>query len=192
MSLVKIFSLVSINTNWNEIIRLRRQARDMLMDYWLTNSLFSFNWWFLLATTIIFFIIWLIVLDKKRIIEIASFGLLIGTTTLFLDMTGVTLVLWSYPDSLIPVIPPLVEIHHIHLPIIYMIIYQFFNTWKSFLTAITMASLIFSFVFEPFTEWLGIYEVYNWEYIYSFPIYILGGCITRWIMIKVKQIENRR
>lgn len=192
MALVKTFNLFSVSPNWDEIIGQRRQINDMLMDYWLTNTLFSFNWWFLLVITIMFFIIWLIVLDKKRIIEIASFGLIIGTTTFILDIIGITLVLWSYPDKIIPVIPPIIEIHHVHLPIIYMVIYQFFNSWKSFLIAMTMASLIFSFVFEPLTEWLGIYEVYNWKYIYSFPIYIFIGWIFRWTIIKVKQIENRR
>ncbi|SEN76504.1 hypothetical protein SAMN05192533_12013 [Mesobacillus persicus] len=195
MSLVKIVTtlkLFSITPNWDEIIRLRRQIRDLLMDYWLTNSLFSFNWWLLLTTTIIFLIIWLIVLDKTRIIEIASFGLLIGTTGFILDIIGIALVLWSYPDSIVPVIPPIIEIHHVHLPIFYMIIYQFFDTWQSFLTAMIITSFIFSFVFEPLTEWLGIYEVYNWKYIYSFPIYIFGGWIFRWTIIKVKQIENRR
>jgi hypothetical protein len=163
----------------------------MLIDYWLTESLFSFNWWFLLTTTTIFFIIWLIVLDKKRIIEIASFGLLIGTITFILDIVGVTLVLWSYPDRLFPLAPPIIEIHKAHLPIIYMIIYQYFNTWKSFLTGISIASFMFSFVLEPLTVRLGIYEIYHWKYIYSFPIYIFVGCIIRWTIIKVKQIEKK-
>ncbi|MRH41537.1 hypothetical protein GH741_02475 [Aquibacillus halophilus] len=192
MSLVKTLNLFSISPNWDEIIRQRRQIRDMLMDHWLSNTLFSFNWWFLLTITIIFFVIWVIVVDKKRIIEIASFGLIIGTTTFILDIIGITLVLWSYPDTIIPVIPPIIEIHHVHLPIIYMIIYQFFTTWKSYLTVMTIASFIFSFVFEPLTEWLGIYEIYNWKHIYSFPIYIFIGWIFRWTIIKVKQIENRK
>jgi len=185
------FLSISANVNWVEIIQLRRQIRDMLMDYWLTYSVFSFKWWLLLTTTIIFFILWIILLDKKRIIEIAAFGLLIGTTTFILDIIGITLVLWSYPDRVIPMIPPIIEIHHVHLPIIYMIIYQYFNNWKSYFIALTISSFLFSFVLEPLTAWLGIYEIYHWKYIYSFPLYVLIGCILRWAMLSVKQVEKK-
>ncbi|MEN2768479.1 CBO0543 family protein [Ornithinibacillus xuwenensis] len=178
------------NSEWQDIIQLRRQIRDMLIDYWHTYSLFSINWWLLLTSTIIFFIIWVIILDKRRIIEIASFGLIIGTTTFIMDIIGNSLVLWSYPDRIIPMITPILEIHHAQLPIIYMIVYQYFSTWKSFFIALSTTSFVFSFMLEPLTMWLGIYEIYHWKYIYSFPIYILIGCVFRLILLKVKQIEK--
>ncbi|WP_332632561.1 CBO0543 family protein [Halalkalibacter flavus] len=181
---------LSINPSWDELIKLRQKTRDILIEYWLTETIFSFNWWFLLTSTIVFIIIWLIILDKKRIIEIAFFGLLVGSTTFILDTIGITLVLWSYPDRVIPIIPPIIEIHKVHLPIIYMIIYQYAKTWKFFLFSVTISSFIFSFVFEPLTVWLGIYEIYHWKYIYSFPIYILGGLIIRWMVLKTKHIER--
>jgi hypothetical protein len=187
--LARLYAL-SINPSWDELIKLRQKTRDILIEYWITETVFSFNWWFLLTSTIVFIIIWLIFLDKKRIIEVAFFGSLVGSTTFILDTIGITLVLWSYPDRVIPIIPPIIEIHKVHLPIIYMIIYQYFKTWKSFLVSVTIASFIFSFVFEPLTVWLGIYEIHHWKYIYSFPIYILGGLILRWIIIKAKHIER--
>lgn len=182
--------ITRLNPNWDELIKLRVQIRDMLMDYWITHTVFSFNWWFLLISTLVIFAIWVFVLDKKRIIEISSFGLLVGTTTFILDTIGITLVLWSYPDRVIPVLPPIIEIHKVHLPIIYMIIYQYSKTWKQFTIWLTLASLLFSFVLEPLTVWLGIYEIHHWKYTYSFPIYILCGLILRWILIKAKQIER--
>ncbi|MDT8862113.1 hypothetical protein N0O92_18030 [Alkalihalobacillus sp. MEB130] len=184
------FYALSINPSWDELITLRQKIRDILIDYWITETVFSFNWWFLLSSTIAFIIIWLIILDKKRMIEIAFFGLLVGSITFNLDTIGITLVLWSYPDRVIPIIPPIIEIHKVHIPIIYMIIYQYTKTWKSYLYSVTIASFVFSFVFEPLTVWLGIYEIYHWKYIYSFPIYILIGLIIRWIVIKTKHIER--
>ncbi|OIJ09368.1 hypothetical protein BKP35_17025 [Anaerobacillus arseniciselenatis] len=195
MSLFKLLTAINVSsatTNWDEIIHLHRELKNMLMTYWMTETVVTFNWWFLLFTTIVFFVVWLIVLDKKRIIEIASFGLLVGTAVFVLDMIGISLVLWSYPDRLFPLITPIVEIHKFHLPIIYMIIYQYYNTWKSFLIALTTASFIFAFILEPVTAWLGIYEIYHWKYIYSFPIYIFGGAVLRWIILKVKQVEKKK
>ncbi|MCT2537081.1 hypothetical protein NC661_06080 [Aquibacillus koreensis] len=190
MSFLHFLNVLQIHAKWEEIIQMRRQIRDMMLDYWLTSVVFTFNWWLLLITTISLFIIWMIVLDKKRIIEISAFGLLVGTTGFILDIVGITLVFWSYPNRLIPVMPPIVEIHHVHLPIFFMLIYQFCNSWKSFLIAMITTSFIFSFIFEPLTEYLGIYEVYSWKHIYSFPIYVLIGLLFRWLLIKVKRVEQ--
>lgn len=179
------------NPTWDEITKLRKQIWDMLLDYWISNTLFSFNWWFLLTTMIAIFIVWLWFLDKKRIIEIVTYGLLISSFGFILDIMGVTMVLWSYPERLIPIMTPILEIHKMHMPIFYMLVYQYFHTWKSFLIAITMTAIVFAFVLEPLLVWLGIYEIYHWKYIYSFPIYIILGAVIKWLVIKLKQIENR-
>ncbi|MFE8700741.1 CBO0543 family protein [Cytobacillus sp. FJAT-54145] len=184
-------NMFTINPSWDEIIEVKVKLKNLLIDYWITETVFTFNWWFLLITSIVFFIVWIKVLDKKRIIEISSFGLLVGTLTFLLDMIGDSLVLWSYPDRLGPFTSSIFEIHNIHIPIIYMIIYQYFNTWKSYFIALTISSFIFAFILEPITAWLGIYEIYHWKYMYSFPIYILGGVTLRWIIIKVKKIEKK-
>ncbi|MGO4889491.1 CBO0543 family protein [Anaerobacillus sp. MEB173] len=191
MSTLTQLKILLLNPSWDEIIKLRQKTRDMLFEYWITETVFSFNWWLLLTSTFIFFIIWFIVLDKKRILEVASYGLLIGSIALFLDIIGITLVLWSYPDRLLPIITPIIEIHKVHMPIAFMIIYQYCNTWKSFFISLTITSFIFSFVLEPLIVWLGIYEIYHWKYLYSFPIYILIGLILRWVIIKVKEIEKK-
>jgi hypothetical protein len=175
---------------WSQIIELRRESRNLLWEYWLTETLFTFNWWFLIITTIAFVLVWLRLLDKKRLVEVVSFGLMIGSIGYFLDITGVSFVMWSYPDKIFPIIPPIIEIHKFHLPIVYMIVYQYFPKWKPFLLVMTVCALFFSFVLEPITVWLGIYEIYHWEYIYSFPIYIIIGVFCKWIIEKLKQMDR--
>lgn len=177
-------------STWNQIIELRRLKKDMELDHWLNDTLFTFNWWFLLLTTIGFIIIWLLLLDKKRALEIVTYGVMISSTGFFLDGIGVSLVLWEYPDKIIPVVPAIIEIHKIHLPIVYMIVYQYFSGWKSFFIAMTISAFIFSFFLESLLSWLGIYEVYQWKHIYSFPIYIFIGVVFKWILNKLKQIDN--
>ncbi|WNF35265.1 CBO0543 family protein [Bacillaceae bacterium IKA-2] len=174
---------------WNTIIESREYMWTLLLDYWKTHTLFSFNWWFLFVTTIGFLILWLWLLDKSRVIEIITFGLLLTTIVCILDLIGITLVLWSYPDRLAPFLTPIFEVHRIHMPILYMLIYQYFKPWKSFILVITFASFIFAFVLEPITVWLGVYIIHNWRYMYSFPIYILLGITFKYLMIKFKHIE---
>src|SRR5699024_2825629 len=43
----------------------------------------------------------------------------------------------------------ILEIHTAHMPIFYMIIYQYFTKWKTFLIAITIMAFIFAFILEP-------------------------------------------
>lgn len=54
------------------------------------------------------------------------------------------------------------------MPIIYMLIYQCFKTWTSFLIAAIVNAFVFSFILEPLFLWLHIYEPYLWKYTYSF------------------------
>lgn len=191
-NLIQNVKLFSANPLLDDIVGLQRLLRDKEIEHWLNETLFSFNWWLLLITTIAIFILWIIILDKNRIIEIAGFGLLVGTVAFILDTTGASLVLWTYPDKLIPMMLPIVEIHKVHLPIIYMIIYQYFQTWKSYMITLIITSTVFTFVLEPLTVWLGIYKTHHWKHIYSLPIYIFIGWILRWVLIKVKQIEKKQ
>ena len=179
---------------WNDVVQLRRQLKDTNLEYYLNENLFSFGWWLLLLTMIGLIVLWIILVDKNRIIEIVTFGLMITISAVILDVIGVSLMLWGYPNMLLPLVPPIFTIDVGHIPIFYMLIYQYFNKWKSFLIAMTLTSFTFSFVFEPITVWLRIYETHQWKYIYSFPIYIFLGVLFKWIMIKLKKlkkIENR-
>ncbi|UCZ52372.1 hypothetical protein LGQ02_16205 [Bacillus shivajii] len=176
---------------WNDIIDLRIQLWEKIYSYWVEETLFTFNWWLLLTTAIGIFIVWFILLNKKIIIEIIAFGLLISTFAFILDLIGITMVLWSYPDRILPLLQPTLEIHKLHMPIIYMLIYQYFRSWIPFIIVITITSFVFSFVLEPLLEWLNIYEAYHWHHIYSFPIYIALAIIFKWTIEKLKNVEKR-
>ncbi|MGM8365723.1 CBO0543 family protein [Virgibacillus sp. W0181] len=173
-----------------EIVELAERLRDIRNDYWLNETLFSINWWILFFTAVSVLVIWILILDKKRIIEIIAYGLMVTITGIMLDTLGVSLLLWRYPHTLIP-FPILAEIHFIHMPIIFMIIYQYFNTWKTFLIAATVNAFVFAFIFEPLLVWLHIYEPYQWKHIYSFFPYIFIAIVFKWVIYKFKQLEKR-
>ncbi|MCK0471173.1 CBO0543 family protein [Halalkalibacter sp. APA_J-10(15)] len=179
------------NPTWNEIYKLRLELKETNFDYWLNENLFTFPWWFLLITMILFFILWWLLLDKSRMMEILLYGFVITTIVILLDVVGVSFILWGYPNKVTPLVHPIVAIDIGHLPIIYMIIYQYFSTWKSFFIVMTITAAIFAYVFEPMTIWLGIYELNNWRHIFSFLIYIWIGVFCKWFISKIKQIENK-
>jgi len=76
------------------------------------------------------------------------------------------------------------------MPIFYMIIYQYFTKWKTFLIAITIMAFIFAFILEPLTAWLGIYKLYHWKYWYSFLPYILIGIVIKFLIDKLIKKQN--
>lgn len=106
-----------------------------------------------------------------------------------IDVVGTSFVLWSYPDRIFPVLPPIVEIHKVLLPIVYMLVYQYFKPWKLYFIAMIISASIFAFVLEPLTVSLGIYEAYHWKYVYSFPIYFIIGVLFKWIVCKFKKMD---
>ncbi|OIJ22432.1 hypothetical protein BKP45_07300 [Anaerobacillus alkalidiazotrophicus] len=181
---------MSNQPTWEEIVNLREILKETNVQYWLNENLFTFPWWFLLITMILFWVIWWIIVDKSKLMEILLYGIMATVIVILLDVIGVSLMLWGYPNMLTPLIPPIFAIDVGHLPVLYMALYQYFPSWKSFLAAMIIAAFVFAFIFEPFTVWLGIYELNNWKYIYSFPIYILIGVFLKWLLIKVKCLES--
>ncbi|MCT1904306.1 CBO0543 family protein [Oceanobacillus sojae] len=174
---------------WQDIIELGKQYKINKMEYWLNENLFTSSWWILFVTTIGIFIVWLFLLDKKRIIEILTYGFFVTGTAVIADAFGVALSLWHYPNTLFPV-PLIVEVHRIQMPVIYMLIYQYFPAWKSFLIAVTINAFVFTFILEPTLVWLHVYELDHWKHIYSFLPYILIAVVFKSIVNKLKQLDQ--
>lgn len=175
-----------MQASWEDVVEITRRFNNIQLEHWLNDTLFTFNWWILLITTLVLFFVWLIILDKKRIFEIATYGFMVAFIAVIADITGVFLMLWQYKHTLTP-LSIVVEIHTILMPVIYMIIYQYYQTWKSFLIAVTIKAFIFAFILEPLLVWLEIYKLFHWKHIYSFLPYILIAVLLKGVINKLKQ-----
>ncbi|WP_420851772.1 CBO0543 family protein [Oceanobacillus jeddahense] len=121
--------------------------------------------------------------------EIILYGLLVTYIAVIADSIGVALLLWHYPNTLLPA-PLIVEVHRVQMPIIYMLIYQYFPTWKPFLIAITINAFVFAFILEPTLVWLKVYEPYHWKHIYSFIPYIMIAVVFKATIHKFKKLDQ--
>jgi hypothetical protein len=65
-----------------------------------------------------------------------------------------------------------------------MLLYQYFNTWKTFSIALVGQAAIFAFIGEPISVTLGTVTYLKWNYIYSFIFYIVTGLSARFIIQK--------
>jgi hypothetical protein len=170
------------NLNHENIQVLQSKLEELETQYWIEYNLFSFQWWLLLIVLILPWVIWSRYVERKRRKEILLFGALLIILVGLLDELGISLNLWSYPYKLTNLIPRLTAIDYGMIIVAHMFIYQYFREWKSFIIANMILAAIFTFIAEPITVWLGIYKLDNWEYIYSFPIYILKTALIKWIV----------
>ncbi len=178
-------------TTWDDIIELREQLYQKNIEYYMNESVLSPNWWVLLITLFIILITWIVLVDKRKLFDIVTYGLLVALLSIVLDTTGVWMLLWSYPIKLTPIESSMFSIHLIHMPFIYMLVYQYFTKWKPFLIVMTVTAFIFAFILEPLLIWLQIYEIYKWSFYISFPIYIAIAAFFKWLIEKMKQVQER-
>lgn len=151
-------------------------------EHWRQHELFTYQWWALLAVLIIPWLIWLRLVDRKRTAIILSFGFFIMFAVIAMDIFGMVYKLWLYPIKLVPLIPHIIPIDWSLLPVVHMLVYQYFPRWKEFIIAEIVAAALLAFVGEPFAEWIGIYHILHWQHIWSFPIYAAKGILGKWII----------
>lgn len=173
--------------SYEEVQKAREKLRDVSFEHWVQDDLFSFNWWLLMAATILPFFIWWKLVDKERFFEILAFGLICGIFACFLDVMGVDLLLWGYPDKLFHFIPPLMPADFVVIPVSGMLIYQYFRTWKSFSTASVILAAIFAYIIEPLFSLLNMFELIHWKHTYSLIGFILLFVAVRFVVLGLKK-----
>jgi hypothetical protein len=181
-----------ITATWKDVVNVREVLLKTNFSYWLQNNLFTWQWWLLLSILVLSYAIWWKLINKKRLSEILLFHLLVMVLSGLLDLYGTQYMLWGYPSMVFPGAPPLFIDNYGAIPPVYSLIYQYFDKWKSYLIAMFIASLCFSFIVEPIFVWTNIYDIPNWKYIYSFPTLIILGVVAKGIVEKVKHIQNKQ
>jgi hypothetical protein len=174
-----------------QLVEMVRQLTQARIENWLGECVGTWRWWFLVALLVIPWITWFKVVDKKKFIELSLFGLITILVTNILDELGFELSLWNYPLEIIPMFPRLISIDYAILPIIYMLLYQYFPNWKNLFWAMTIASAFFSFIIEPLMVFLGFYQLLTWKHYYSYPIYIVLALVCKWLTRIIIDMENK-
>ncbi|MDT8903610.1 CBO0543 family protein [Anaeroselena agilis] len=163
------------NIDWGglyEIYEANQTFLRLAYEYWRQYTYNAPVWWLLILTLILPWIIWWRFVDKARLSLCLSLGLLTLIVCTGLDAVGVAHGRWVYPHKLLGTFPHLVPVNFSLLPVSYMLIYQFFPSWKKYLRASFAMGLLFAFVGEPVLIFLGVYLPLQWYHHYSFPLYI--------------------
>lgn len=176
--------------SYEDVKDAREQLRDVSMQDWLQNALFTWQWWMLVAATIIPWILWIHYVDKKRIRDIFTFGLLLCAFSCLLDNLGTFFVLWGYEIKLIPLPLQLIPADFTVIPVTYMFIYQWWPARKTLIPAAIGVSAFFAYVVEPVFQVVDIYRDHPpWNHTLSFLGLTLVAMISRFIQMKITKVE---
>lgn len=158
---------------FEQILAVRRTLTDLYLQDWLEHGVTRWTWWLLLFIAIFPIFIWWKYTDRKRFLEISFFGLLVSIFSGLVDYLGVQLMWFAYPDRLIPTAANYFPIDYVLIPVIYMLIYQKYTAWKSFIGANILVAAFLSLIADPVMVWLNIYQPLFWQYYYGIPTFVL-------------------
>ncbi|WP_094604896.1 hypothetical protein SPSIL_018310 [Sporomusa silvacetica DSM 10669] len=165
---------------------------QLRIEHWVQYNLFTWQWWFLLAILLLPWIYWWAVVDKRRLLAIVTMGLAVSATANWMDQVGIELGWWFYSYVPTPIFPQMLPVNYTLLPIGFMLLYQYYTSWKAFIVTLLAMAAILSFGFEPLFTWMGIYQLLSWQYSYSFPIYILIGASHKYIVDWIITFSNSK
>jgi len=175
----------------NQMIQAKIISSQLSTEHFVRFEVYTWQWWIGIACVIIPLLLWWKLVDRRRILEITVFGLVISVLATFLDVTGSELLLWNYTIRILPQVPLLFPVDFIMVPIFYMLIYQQYKVWKPFLFASTIVALALAFVAEPLAVYIKQYQLISWKFIYSFPIYLLLAILGKLIADKLLSLQQR-
>ncbi|MBK1810030.1 hypothetical protein JHL18_05150 [Clostridium sp. YIM B02505] len=163
-----------------KILDLKKTELDLSLQHWYNYELFTWQWWIKFVYIIIPIFLLYKLLDRKRSFEILTYGLMISLMATVIDIAGSDFMIWNYKIRLLPVGIFLVH-DTIFIPIISMLLYQYYTSWKAFITANLILSAIGAYIEEPIAVWINIYEPLAWRHTYSFFAFFAMTVICKYI-----------
>jgi len=85
---------------------LQSQADKVLQKMWFNEILFTWQWWILVFVAP--WIVWWRLVDRNRIFEILTYGLMVTLLAISFDAIGVEYDFWEYHYQLIPLLDVLI------------------------------------------------------------------------------------
>ncbi|UOR12552.1 CBO0543 family protein [Halobacillus amylolyticus] len=175
-----------------KIIQIQKENAQLQKHHYFEEILFSYQWWILITITVTLWVLWAVLVDKKRLKSILIVGFITSQLAIILDDIGVSLALWTYPYKVIYFTSRLNTVDITIIPVTYMLLYQYFRSWKSYLIVLALFCLFAAFVAEPIFVKLSMYKLLSWwEFWHSSPGYMLIGIFVKWLVDKLDRYTQK-
>jgi hypothetical protein len=133
---------------FEKIHELQDELRNLRYEYWRDDVLYSYQWFLLLVGMVGILLLWFRYVNRSRLAGILICGLITLEITTSLDVLGAEMQAWDYPSMLLPWGARLFCVDFM-ISIIIMFLYQWFVSWRIYMLAAAVMSLLFAFVLEP-------------------------------------------
>jgi multisubunit Na+/H+ antiporter MnhE subunit len=153
---------------YNQFAEVNSLFAKIVTEYFL----FTWQWWLGLALFLVPWIIWFIFRDRDRTRQLLLGGLLTIILALTIDLSALSLELWSYPMIMIPLAPFVFLPYHFSLaPVGIMFALQIKPKMNSLLKGVIF-SAIAAFGGMNFFNAIDFYNPKNWSTLYDFIIFL--------------------
>ncbi|MTV50900.1 hypothetical protein GJ688_18435 [Heliobacillus mobilis] len=158
---------------------------QLSLQHYLQSEVFSRGWWFIVGMLVVLYYTWWRLLDKSRFMEILLFGSFMAVSNAFMDNIGTSASRWMYFTRLVPLSPGPFPIDYSVVPILFMVAYQYTNSWRSYLVGISIAGGLLTAIIFPIMTSLNIKHHYNFH-LYTYFFMVVGaGLIARYLILSI-------
>ncbi len=167
---------------YTQIDKIGREFHSMQTNIWLHHDLFSPQWWGILILNFLFLILFVLIIDRDRLLLILFAFMVNFTIVGVANEVGSFYHFWSYPHQFLVFTLRFNEVDFAVVHVILSLIYQFFSKWKTYLITAIVSSAILCFIGIPIFVFFGMYKLVNWNYLYSFLVTILMFLMSKIIV----------
>lgn len=147
----------------NKINELELDLTHAIRDYWTTYSSFdTWQFWASLMTFIAPLIVFLLLVDRKKLFLVSFYGYSVHMLLSYLDAFMNRNNFWEYPYFMLPFLSSNLAIDASLIPVAYLLLYQYtINHHKNFYLYSFLLSIFFAFVYAGTLQWLGMFRLTN-------------------------------
>lgn len=170
-----------------------RELADESLKRWLSEELFSAGWFAIAGVLAAAYIVWFILLDKRRAVQLLLLGSLAAVAYTYLSMViSDHFGLVEYKVRLTPTVLPLLISSVTLTPITLMFAQQYSSSWKGYLLWSAAGIAFLCFVLFPIYTRVGILQWHRgWNYLYHFLVMNVVSIGTRLVFLWIVGTQKR-
>ncbi|MED3575643.1 CBO0543 family protein [Cytobacillus praedii] len=153
-------------------------------EYWQSYSCFdSWQFWILIFMLVAPLIVLFIFIDKRKMLLLGFYGLIIHVLMFYLDVIARDFGLWDYPYHIVPLLPSF-TLDASLIPVAYMLVYQWtLNNKKNFYLHSLLLSAIFAFGIKAIMQFFHFFHMHDgMNYFYLFIVYVIPFILSKLII----------
>ena len=176
-----------------QLLQTSKYLNNIILSKWLSDQFLSPLWIGFVLAVLFSYAIFFYFADKKRIVELLLFGSLVAVAFSVYSSVGQLFGFWATLFRLVPLQQNFFMSDLTILPLSAMLLYQYSNSWKSFVVATVIWAGLFAFGFNSILVRLNafIYLTPLGPYI-DFVFLIIIGTIARGLLITLLSLQVKQ